>query len=292
MGSLSGLAPLDAGWVSCTHRAIPAFQLHRPGTVAEAVALLAEPGAVVMAGGIDLIASLRDGARIAQLVWLGDVIELRQVSNANDILRLGAGVTHERIESDPEIAGPRPDIASAWRTIGNVRVRMTGTLGGNLLAGNAQYDAPVLLAAAGATYRFAGAHGETVIDPSATPGWSAPAMALLVSAEIPGDGDPLVLFDRSLKPAVSVALGARRGEGGTAELAAAIGCAYPRPVVRRAGFQPKDLTDSASVVAQLCRDLPQPIDNVIAGGAYRRRMAEVLLRRLIDRLGGEWAGVP
>ena len=42
---------------------LPPFDYHRPSTLAEACALLAEPGAVALAGGTDLMVHMRAGRR-------------------------------------------------------------------------------------------------------------------------------------------------------------------------------------------------------------------------------------
>lgn len=239
---------MTAGFVSRSHRAIAPFTLHRPSSVDEAVAHLAS-GARPHAGGIDVVERMQRGERIGALADLAAVAGLHAVDVVGDKLRIGAGVTHARIESDPVIAARRPDLAAAWATVGNVRIRRTGTVGGNLMAFDRTYDAAPILAAAGATLVFASSEGEVrtmVVD--------RPPSLLLTHIEVPAAGRRL-RFDRSLKPVVSVAVGDH----------VAVGCAYPAV---------QHVTDVDA--------LPDPIDDAEASSVYRRRMIGVL----VERLGG------
>src|SRR5690349_17555820 len=134
--------------IARSHQAIRPFRLHRPTTVEEALAAAtaAEGRALYMAGGIDLVARLRAGEPATDLVFLPGIAELRRISRLDGLLRVGACVTHHQFESDPEVRTALPEAVPIWRELGNVRVRLAGTLGGNLLAGRPHYDvAPILL---------------------------------------------------------------------------------------------------------------------------------------------------
>ena len=224
---------------------------------------------------------------VTDLVSLAAIPELAEISTSDGRLQIGAGVTHHRIETEPAISAARPDLAAAWRTIGNIRVRMAGTLGGNLLAGNPLYDAPVLLTAAGASLVFVSAGGERTVDLDGDPPWPPADGALLTKAAVPLGGQTL-LFDRSLKPAVSVALAHKRTADGAVRVRAAVGCAFAAPVA--ADLDPGALADPAGAAASFARRLPDPIDDAIAGAPYRRKMAGVLLRRLLQHLADGGAG--
>lgn len=281
-----------SGWVSRSHRAIPPFRLHRPSSIDDALRLMAEnSGARVLAGGIDLIAALRDGTLAptpAHIVWLGDIAELRGIGVTDDVLRIGATATHHDIERDGIIARLRPDIAAAWRTVGNIRVRMAGTIGGNLLAGNPAYEAPVILAAVGARLHFATPDGAVAVDLGHSADWMPPQASLLTHIDIPLDGTRRLAFDRGLKPVISVALGIHEGPDGTVAARAAVGCTHARAVALNLDIGPGGLvelmSDATAIAERFAAALSEPIGNAIAGADYRRRMAGVLLRRLIEGL--------
>src|ERR1700733_7392732 len=56
-----------------SRKLIPPFRLHRPTNIAEAVAVKAAagPGAVFMAGGIDVVSRMKFGAPVTDLIHLG-----------------------------------------------------------------------------------------------------------------------------------------------------------------------------------------------------------------------------
>jgi hypothetical protein len=69
--SLSGHAPRG----SPVAQADPEFNLHRPRSAIEAVAMKAAagPGSAYMAGGIDLVNRMKSGLQITDLIYLGAV---------------------------------------------------------------------------------------------------------------------------------------------------------------------------------------------------------------------------
>jgi carbon-monoxide dehydrogenase medium subunit len=267
-----------------SHQGIPPFRLHRPASLEEALAAArhAEGPVAYMAGGVDLVPALRAGEPCADLVFLPGIAELRRIEVRDGTLRVGACVTHAEFEAHPAVAAALPEVAGIWRELGNVRVRLAGTLGGNLLAGRAHYDVAPVLQALGATLVFAGPGGG-VRRPVGDGG------GLLVAIEIPLPPGRRLAFDRSLKPAVSLAVGIAGTPGGALAGRLAIGCAYPQPTAAAldlAGLGgPADLAARASAVARAAVEaLPPPVTDPVASGAYRRRVIGVLLRRALARL--------
>jgi 4-hydroxybenzoyl-CoA reductase subunit beta len=114
--------------------ALPDFRLHRPTTLAEAVAILAEtPAARPLAGGTDLIVNLRRGLVEAPvLVDLAEVAELRAVDAGPGGLRIGSGVTLAALAATPAIARDYGAIAEAAAAVAGRTHRNAGTVGGNL----------------------------------------------------------------------------------------------------------------------------------------------------------------
>jgi len=115
--------------------ALPEFTLHRPASLAEAVALLAaEPGARLVAGGTDLLPNLRRGLERPPV--LVDLSGLRSFcgfehDGAGSVL-LGGGLTLGRIATDPAIAACLPALAQAAGAAAAPTHRSAATLGGNL----------------------------------------------------------------------------------------------------------------------------------------------------------------
>lgn len=263
---------MSSGFISRSHRAIAPFGLHRPTSLAEAASLIAD-GAMPHAGGIDAVSQLRQGRTTNHLVSLTAIPELNVIEVADDRLSLGAAVTHHTMETDQTIARHRPDLAEAWRTVGNVRIRRAGTIGGNLMTPDTTYDAAPILAAAGAELVFMNGDGSTSRSTVADRNPSG----FLIRIELPLAGT--VVFDRSLKPVVSVALGA---DPATGTRSAAIGCAHAGVQVAGVPEGPPEGAAQAAV-----QELPPPVSDAIASADYRTRMTAVLLRRLLEQQGGD-----
>tara|TARA_R110000868_G_scaffold1253_12_gene9779 strand:+ start:21003 stop:21821 length:819 start_codon:yes stop_codon:yes gene_type:complete len=260
----------DAGWISRTHRAISPFRLEKPETLSDAVDAISAAGDVtIIAGGIDLVRRMRGGDTWNAVVDISGLAELRAIEDGGDKIRIGALATHWDIETDSVLASKMPDFQMAWKTIGNIRIRMTGTVGGNLMAAEPGYDGRVLLAAAGGSLVFLTQRGEVTVPADAGPE-NIPPHALLTGIEVPARGAGIA-FDRSLKPVVSVAVGL---DGERARVS--VGCAYDHP---QCWSGPVEEIDDAVAAFP-----PEPRNNPMGSAAYRRRMITVLARRLADRL--------
>jgi len=113
---------------------LPAFELKRAASLAEAVALLAAaPDARLLAGGTDLLPNLRRGIeRPSLLVDLGGVHDLGDIGFGADGLSIGAGVTLSRLAAEPRIAREYRAIAQAAASIAGPGHRNAATVGGNL----------------------------------------------------------------------------------------------------------------------------------------------------------------
>ena len=138
------------------------FEFARPGTLAEALALLDEEGARPFGGGTALMLMMKAGVlrppRLVSLSRLGlDRIE------ANGTLRIGATVSLRSLETSPAVREGWPVIARALRTLSNVRVRNVATVGGALAHADPHMDLPPLLAALGARVTVQGKQGQRTL---------------------------------------------------------------------------------------------------------------------------------
>ncbi len=234
--------------------------------------MLAEDGAVPIAGGIDLVRRMRQGDRHSILVDIRPLSGLRTIEDEGDAIRIGALATHWDIETNDLLASRIPAFQAAWKTIGNVRVRMAGTVGGNLMAGEAGYDGRVLLGVAGAELDFVDGDGAKSVS-AAAPSGAWPHRALLTGVRVPVGAARRIGFDRSLKPVVSVAVAL---DGGRAFIG--VGCAYGEP--RFAAGNEREIEDLADA-------FPEPRNNPMGSAGYRKRMIGVLAQRLSARLRGD-----
>ena len=112
-----------------------AFEYASPGSIEEAVALLAEkPGqAVVLAGGTDLLSLMKDRIETpSRLVNIKGIDELRGIGSSDGDLRIGPLVTLDELLGDDRI---REDYPALWHAAEGVRspqIRSAGTVGGDL----------------------------------------------------------------------------------------------------------------------------------------------------------------
>ena len=110
-----------------------AFELQRPASVGQALALLAAPGARILAGGTDLLPKLRRGLdRPTMLVDLGGVAGLDAIASDGAMLLIGAGVTLARLVESPGLAAGHAAIVEAAREVAAPAHRNAATVGGNL----------------------------------------------------------------------------------------------------------------------------------------------------------------
>jgi aerobic carbon-monoxide dehydrogenase medium subunit len=281
------LTPLSAVTSLAVHRSrklIPEFRLHRPRSAMEAVALksAAGTGAVFMAGGIDVVNRMKFGVPVAEVIHLGSIVGLDRVEEREGGLRLGALVTHDRLATSPQVGRRLPSLVQTWPDVANIRIRVKGTIGGNIMAGDPSYDFALAATAAGAQLHFLSLDGSPLV--LAAVDSAADQVGLLREIVFPSGSMLRLLFDRSLRPIVTLALGLDFADGRITGGRAAIGCAHPGLVAATLPFDeplpPAELARRAAPLAQaVAAGLPEPLGDHYGSSGYRRRMIELLLRR-------------
>jgi carbon-monoxide dehydrogenase medium subunit len=140
-----------------------AFAYHRPKSVSEAVALLADLGedARPLGGGHSLVPLMKlrlaAPAHLIDLAGLGDLKGIRAEGGA---IVIGAMVTQHELIASELIASKVPLLREASLTIADPQVRYVGTVGGNVANGDPGNDLPAVMMALDATYRLVGKSGE------------------------------------------------------------------------------------------------------------------------------------
>ncbi len=143
-----------------------AFAYHRPKSVKEAVAMLADLGedARPLAGGHSLIPMMKLRlASPAHLVDLGGIGELRGIRPDGGDIVIGAMTTQHELIGDATLAARLPILRETALAIADPQVRYVGTLGGNVANGDPGNDMPAVMLCLGATYHLAGKGGERKI---------------------------------------------------------------------------------------------------------------------------------
>jgi carbon-monoxide dehydrogenase medium subunit len=286
------------------------FRLHRPRSLPEASDLLLElgDGAAVHAGGTELLLLLKLGlASFDDLVDIKGIAELGGVSvDDGGTLRIGATATHRLIERSPIVRAGWPMLAHVTARIANIRVRATGTLGGNLCFADPHSDPGTLLLAADArvelgtgTARRTLPLGEFLLGPWET---ALRREELLVAVEVPplpdGSGMGYDRFAFHERPAATVACLVRVTGGTVAEARLAVGSVGPRAVrVREAeamvvGVDAARPDDGAlDRAGRLAAEAAEPDTDANGSAEYKADLVRVFVGRALrqamaNALGG------
>jgi CO/xanthine dehydrogenase FAD-binding subunit len=127
---------------------IPSYDLRIPGSLSEALALLArEPGVwQPFAGGTDLMVLLEAGKlshkRFFSVARLNDLRGMEM--NAN-YLTLGALTTYTEIQEHQALQKELPLLCAAAKETGSIATQNRGTLGGNIMNASPAADSPPAL---------------------------------------------------------------------------------------------------------------------------------------------------
>ena len=257
--------------------------------------LASVPGAMAMAGGLDVVNRMKDGLTPSVLVMLGDVANIDAIvmSPERDVIEVGAGTRHDALANSEVVLAHLPDLARCWDRIANVRIRMQGTVAGNLLALMPGYEAGVLLSALGASmvYSTRNSHDGMMavrdLGDTADSFFERGGLAEKLRVPLPGAGTNRRLFyDRSLRPSFSVALCVDYRDGAVVSALAVIGGCHRWPFtcdLPLAGVSLSELHSRADAVARdAVRQMPVPTVPWFGVAKYRETVASVLLSRLIQ----------
>jgi aerobic carbon-monoxide dehydrogenase medium subunit len=143
------------------------FDYHRPKSLREAVALLADLGeeARPLAGGHSLIPMMK--LRLASpdhLVDLADIGDLKGIHGDGGDIVIGAMTTQHEIIGSDLLAAKLPILRETSLLIADPQVRYVGTLGGNVANGDPGNDMPAVMLCLGASYHAVGKAGERRIQ--------------------------------------------------------------------------------------------------------------------------------
>lgn len=121
-----------------------------PASIDELARIYAQhPDATIVAGATDVALWItKQHRRLATVIHIGRVRELKDIRLQDGVLRIGAGVTYRDAQS--ALAGHWPDLGELIRRLGSPLVRNMGTIGGNIANGSPIGDMPPALIALGA----------------------------------------------------------------------------------------------------------------------------------------------
>lgn len=167
------------------------FQYHRPGSIEEALALLAKhENARVLAGGQTLMPMLNMRVMsVDHLIDINRIAGLSEISFVGEGVRIGAMVRQAKLLDDPELGRRMPILREALLNVGHIPTRNRGTIGGSLAHLDPSAELPGIAALHDAVVVVRSARGERRIAMTDFPrDYLTPDIAsdeILVAVEIP-----------------------------------------------------------------------------------------------------------
>lgn len=277
---------------------VGAFELLRPESLAEASELLLKYGeeARLIAGGTTLVILMKQRVlHFPYLVDLQGIAGLDQISEENGCISIGAMVTHRSVECSGIVRDSVPVLAQAFSKVGNVRVRETASVGGNLVHADYRLDPPPAFLILGADVILFGPKGtrtvpirdlyrgiyETALEPA----------EILVEVKVPvmPEGSRAVYLKyQALSandwPCLGVAAFLSQTEGHCRELRLGLaGLASTPLLIEGLDFvRGQPLTDRLlEEVARVADQQISPMSDLRGSEWYKRRMARVFIKRAI-----------
>ncbi|MGW5019377.1 FAD binding domain-containing protein [Streptomyces cacaoi] len=279
----------------------PDFRYHRPTTVDEAIALLADAGddGKVIAGGQSLVPIMN--MRLAEpetLVDLTGVDELRTGSKTPSGACYGATTTHMMFEYElvPDVTrGLLPHAAAG---IGYPAIRNRGTVGGSLAHSDSSAEWPTVMAALDAAVHVRSVRGaRTVPVRELLLGFFTTALEpdeLITEVEVPGLAPTARwgMYKMCRRPgefaeSLAVALGEAEPDGPWREVELWLGAAADRPL--RLNSTEEAVRGEASadllpdrLVAPLAADLGQDLSAIDPTGRHALQLHAVTVQRALQ----------
>jgi carbon-monoxide dehydrogenase medium subunit len=280
---------------------IRSFDLLQPRSLAEASEFLLKHGdeARPIAGGTTLVILLKQRAmHYPYLVDLQSIRGLNQITQESDGVRIGALVTHRAVELSSLVRNSLPVVAEAFSKIGNVRVRQTATVGGNLAHADYRLDPPPALLLLGSQTTLFGPRGsrvvplkdfftgfyETVLEPG----------EILVDVKVPympAGSKAVYLRYSSLSandwPCLGVAALLSRENDRCRELRLALSGLAPTPVLVSGLEWLRNQTLDSLVLDRLLTLVDEhiaPSSDLRGSAWYKRQIAKVFVKRAIAQM--------
>jgi CO/xanthine dehydrogenase FAD-binding subunit len=281
-------------------------------SLAEALNALAA-GARPVAGGSDLVVGARQGKTPLpdKVVAIDRIESLGNIDTSTSGLRIGALVTHARLEIDATIVDAYTALADASALVGSPSTRNVGTLGGNVMNASPAMDTGAPLVVLGAEVELqsiAGSRRIAISDLWTAPGrTSAQHGELCVAIHLPSrastSGSAYVRLEYRRAMEIAVVGAAASVEldthGAIAALSIALTAVAPTIIGVRGTEslvgRPVDASLLAEVAA-LASEQAVPISDLRASDTYRKHCIGVMARRAVDaaarRARGESIAVP
>jgi CO/xanthine dehydrogenase FAD-binding subunit len=284
------------------------FDYYDPRSLDEALVLLGRHGqeARALAGGQSLVPRLN--LRIttpAVLVDLNRIPDLAYVEQTNGVIRFGAMARQRQIQFSDLVSAKLPLLGEAIRFVGHLPTRSRGTIGGSLAFADPAAELPAVVTALDGDLVVRGQSGERTLKPAEFfVGPFRTALAadeLLVEVRLPAtpERSGAAFAEVSLRENHFALVGVAAqltidaaGRCTTARLGVG-GCPTPRrlraveEILERHGVGESVVAAAADRAAELV----DPLEDVHASSAYRRRLTRTLVSRALTSAAARARGV-
>jgi len=253
--------------------------------------------AVLYAGGTELLLLMKLGfARYEHLVDIKPIAELGLLEERDGVLHIGATVSHHTLQRSPLVRSGWPELAEMELWVANVRVRTTGTLGGNLSFADPHSDPATFLLAADARVLLGRGEGrrslgidelvrgpyETALEPG----------ELLVGVEVPAMPMDAAMahlrFKSHERPAATVSAWVRVAGGRISAARLAVGSVGTRPVLvdgvgdGLVGQAPGTLDDDVlTTLGRAAAEASEPVSDSNGSDDYKAALVATLVGRAV-----------
>lgn len=140
------------------------FDYERPGSIDEALTLLASQSSRILAGGHSLLPGLK--GRAIDTETLVDITQLSELSGIEwngDAMTIGASTTYAEFLAHSAVRTVAPEFAEAVAAVGDRQIRNRGTIGGNVVQADPGADIPAAAVAVGASVTLRSHSGERTV---------------------------------------------------------------------------------------------------------------------------------
>ncbi len=281
---------------------LPPFTHHRPTELAEAHELIARFGddASVYAGGTEILLAMKARVlRYAHLIDLKRIAALDGIQREDGEIVIGARVSHHRLATDPLIRDLLPAYAALSDNVANIRVRVAGTLAGNLCFAEPHADPPALLAVLGASVELGNGATERrvpvaeFIESEFTTAREPDELLIAVRIPVPPARSAFSYqsFGHLERPAVGIAAGCIRQDGGWRYRVYA-GAISDRPTrlddleAALEDVPPHSVMDVLPQAAMAAGAALAAHDDIHGGADYKQHLAGVLAQRAVRAAAG------
>lgn len=283
-----------------THILVPQFELRLAPSVEQALAHLERNSeqSAILAGGTDLLVQMKLERKCpTELVYIGGIEAWRHIDANGQGIQLGSLVTFYDLQASKQIGKDYTALYEAARSVSGTQIKVMGTLGGNLCNASPAADSAPPLLVFEATVGLVNKTGtrdvrleDWFVGPGQTVRRPKELLASIHLPKQPGQmGSAFLKLGRVGADIAKVSAAARivRQEDKVIECRIALGAVAPTPLRARAAeaFLTGRRFDAAVAdqAADLAAEEIRPITDVRSTAEYRRQVARVLVRDVLER---------